>query len=271
MFKSILTVSQGGPDAAMSFGLAARLAATFDAVVDALHLTSTVTHDVVMGGEMMPILVGDGDEGERTTESARQYARILEPLKTGSTYTADDVPTLDLLVSRGRCSDVIVLGRPGSDPENVQPVTVSTAIHECARPVMIAPPTPGQGSFDKVVVAWNGSAQAARAVGYALPFLARARQVTLVVAGRTPESVRAPYLVRNLGRLGIEATVDSIDAGGLSARARGRALLGYVNERQADLLVMGAYGRGQLLTFLGLGGATAKVISSCRVPLLVAN
>jgi nucleotide-binding universal stress UspA family protein len=34
---------------------------------------------------------------------------------------------------------------------------------------------------------------------------------------------------------------------------------------------MGAYGGGQLATFLGVGGATGKVISSCRVPVLVAN
>ena len=39
----------------------------------------------------------------------------------------------------------------------------------------------------------------------------------------------------------------------------------------ADMLVMGAYGRGQVLSFLGLGGATGKVISSCRVPLLMAH
>ena len=39
----------------------------------------------------------------------------------------------------------------------------------------------------------------------------------------------------------------------------------------ADLLVMGAYGHGGLTNFLGLGGATAKVISSCPVPLLLAH
>ena len=39
----------------------------------------------------------------------------------------------------------------------------------------------------------------------------------------------------------------------------------------ADLLVMGAYGRGQVMSFLGLGGATGKVISSSRVPLLMAH
>ena len=48
-------------------------------------------------------------------------------------------------------------------------------------------------------------------------------------------------------------------------------LLDYTHGKGADLLVMGAYGRGQVLSFLGLGGATGKVISSCRVPLLMAH
>jgi nucleotide-binding universal stress UspA family protein len=254
----------------MSFGLAARLSGAFDGVVDALHLTPGVTPDVVMAGEMMPMLTGDADDGERAAESARQFDRILRPL-AGATYTADDVPTLEQLVSLGRCADVIVLGRPGSDPENVTPATVQTAIHDCARPVMIAPPEPGRGAFEHVMIAWNGSFQAARAVGYAMPFLVKAGRITVVVVGGKPERVGAPVLVRNLARAGIAATVESIDPGAVSARARGRALLRHVNEKGADLLVMGAYGRGQLMTFLGLGGATAKIISSCRVPLLVAH
>lgn len=54
-------------------------------------------------------------------------------------------------------------------------------------------------------------------------------------------------------------------------RCAGRALLDYTHGKGADLLVMGAYGRGQVMSFLGLGGATGKVISSCRVPLLLAH
>jgi len=63
----------------------------------------------------------------------------------------------------------------------------------------------------------------------------------------------------------------AIDPGAVSGRARGRALLDYTHGKGADLLVMGAYGRGQVLSFLGLGGATGKVIASCRVPLLLAH
>jgi len=89
--------------------------------------------------------------------------------------------------------------------------------------------------------------------------------------GGTPDDVGAPYLARNLGRHGLKTTIDAIDPGAVSGRARGRALLDYTHGKGADLLVMGAYGRGQVMSFLGLGGATGKVISSCRVPLLLAH
>ena len=276
MFKSILAVSEGGPDAAMSFKLATRVAGIFDGTVDALHLpvgpAGGMAGGLAMSGEAMPLMMNIDDERleARAKESKAQYDAIVAPIK-GATYSAAETATLDTMVAMGRCSDVIVLGRPGADPENVAPATVEAAIYECARPVMIAPPTAGAGAFANVIVAWNGSFQAARAVEYSLPFLAKATQVTILVVGSTPEDVGASYLARNLGRQGIKTVVDAIDPGAVSGRARGRALLDYTHGKGSDLLVMGAYGRGQVLSFLGMGGATGKVISSCRVPLLMAH
>lgn len=276
MLKSILAVSEGGPDAAMSFALASRVAGLFDGVVDALHLpvgpAGGMVGGLAMSGEAMPLLIEIDDERleNRAKESERVYKELVGPIKE-ATYTAAQTATLDTLVAMGRCADILVLGRPGADPENVAPATVEAAIYECARAVMIAPPKPGAGGFDSVIVAWNGSFQAARALEYALPFLAKAKEITILVAGSTADDVGAPYLARNLGRHGLKAKIDAIDPGAVSGRARGRALLDYTHGKGADLLVMGAYGRGQVLSFLGLGGATGKVISSCRVPLLMAH
>ena len=276
MFKSILAVSEGGPDAAMSFKLAARVAGMFDGTVDALHLpvgpAGGMAGGLAMSGEAMPLIMNLDDERleERAAQSERAYKEIVAPVK-GATYTAAKTATLDTLVAMGRCADLLVLGRPGADPENVAPATVEAAIHECARAVMIAPPNAGEGPFGSVIVAWNGSFQAARAVEYSLPFLAKASLITILVAGNTPDDVGAPYLARNLGRHGLKTTIDAIDPGAVSGRARGRALLDYTHGKGADLLVMGAYGRGQVMSFLGFGGATGKVISSCRVPLLMAH
>jgi nucleotide-binding universal stress UspA family protein len=276
MLKSILAVSEGGPDAAMSFKLAARVAGIFEGAVDALHLpvgpAGGMAGGLAMSGEAMPLIMDLDDERleARAAESERAYKAIVAPVN-GATYTAAKTATLDTLVAMGRCADLLVLGRPGADPENVAPATVEAAVHECARPVMIAPPNAGEGGFGSVIVAWNGSFQAARALEYAMPFLEHATKVTLLIVGTKPDDVGASYLARNLGRAGVNPTIDAIDPGAVSGRARGRALLGYTHDKGADLLVMGAYGRGQVLSFLGLGGATGKVISSCRVPLLMAH
>jgi nucleotide-binding universal stress UspA family protein len=276
MFKSILAISEGGPDAAMSFGLAARIAAMFGGTVDAVHFSESRPHDVDIAAQAMPFLkpLSDGRLKARAAESERTFRELIAPI-AGATFTGGEDVTRDQLVRMGRYASIVLIGRPGADSDNIAPATVKTAIYDCARPVVIGPPDAAPNSGAKpiasVVVAWNGSAQAARAVGYALPFLEKARTVTVVVAGAQPDDVDTPLLLRNLGRRGIAATVETMDPGAVSGRARGRALLEYAREKKADLLVMGAYGHGGLTNFLGLGGATAKVISSCPVPLLVAH
>jgi nucleotide-binding universal stress UspA family protein len=272
--KTILAVSEGGPDAAMSFRLATRVASLFGAAVDGLHI-NTVSGDAVRGfagGEAMPLMMSLDDErlAARGQASQQAYKDLLEPAGN-ATYSAAETAQLDTLIAMGRSVDLVVLGRPGSDPENVAPATVESALFECSCATMIAPPEAGAGPFNNVIVAWNGSRQAARAVSYSMPFLQAARKVTLLVVGSTPQEVNAPYLARHLGRHGIATEIDGIDPGAVSGRARGRALLGYIHKAGADLVVMGAYGGSQALSFLGLGGATGKVISSCRVPLLMTH
>ena len=276
MYKSILAISEGGPDAAMSFGLAARIASMFGGTVDAVHFSESRAHDVDIAAQAMPFLkpLSDGRLKARAAESERAFRELIAPI-AGATFTGGEDVTRDQLVTLGRFASVLLIGRPGADADNIAPATVKAAIYDCARPVVIAPPDSAPNADKKpissVVVAWNGSAQAARAVGYALPFLEKARTVTIVVAGEKPDDIGTSLLLRNLGRRGIAATVETMDPGAVSGRARGRALLEYAREKKADLLVMGAYGHGGLTNFLGLGGATAKVISSCPVPLLLAH
>ena len=272
MIKSILVVSEGGPDAAMSFRLAARIAHIFDSAVDALHLATDPSRasGSLAGDAMPPVMNLDDDRlNERGRASAEAFRTLLEPSR--ATYSVAETAQVGTMVAMGRSVDLLVLGRPGSDPGNVAPATVEAALFECACPVLIAPPDAGSGPLMSAIVAWNGTQQAARAMVYALPFLRRAAKVTLLVVGSAPEDVKAPYLARHLGRHGIAADIDAIDPGAVSGRARGRALLDYTHTSQADLLVMGAYGQRHALGFLGLGATTAKVISSCRVPLLMAH
>ncbi len=112
---------------------------------------------------------------------------------------------------------------------------------------------------------------AARVVEYALPFMLKATKVTLLVMAASPTMSGRPISrAISPGRGSMPVSRRSIPAPPPAARAAG-ALLAYTYDKSTDLLVMGAYGRGQIMSFLGLGGATGKVISSCRVPLLLAH
>lgn len=272
MYKSILAISEGGPDAAMSFRLAGRIAAMFGGTVDAVHFAEDQPHDIDIAAQAMPFLKPLSDERmkARAQESERAFRELIAPLK-GATFTGEQGMTREALVKSGRYASLVVIGRPGADDENISPETVKAAIYDCARPVVIAPPDLKDGPIASIVVAWNGSAQAARAVGAAQPFLATARKVTVLVADTEPDEVGTAFLLRNLSRRGIDAAVDTKDFGAVTGRGRGRALLGYAQDKGADLLVMGAYGHGGLSNFLGLGGATAKVIASCPIPLFLAH
>ena len=104
MIKSILAVSEGGPDAAMSFKLAARVAAEFGGAVDALHLpvgpAGGMVGGLAMSGEAMPLIMNLDDERleQRAKETERAYKETLAPIK-GSTYTAAKMATLDSMVA----------------------------------------------------------------------------------------------------------------------------------------------------------------------------
>ena len=129
-----------------------------------------------------------------------------------------------------------------------------------------------QTSFqlDTAVVAWDFSKTAARAVADAIPILQKTKRVYIVTATNekgidTRRS--ATELARHLAHHRIEVTVDTTDAAG---RDIGTVLKSYCEKRDADLLVMGAYGHSRLREFI-LGGATRGMLSKPTLPVLMSH
>jgi nucleotide-binding universal stress UspA family protein len=274
--KTILSVADGGPALDDVLSLAARCAAQFESVHDVLHV-----RDIAAMGAAAAVAGFDGAiatdftpfqkrAAERAARARSGFERVLGREIKASFVELEGVES-ELVVQHGRVSDLIVVGRPGIDPDKPEPAYVSAALFESARPVLTAPPGMLRWPLRDVAIAWNGSAQAARAVGYALPFLKRAEVVTVLTIGAPETRAATTGIVRFLSHHGIKARSDNLDLGSVSARARGRGVLRYVDDNQVDLLVMGAYGHGAVMKFLGMGGATGKVISACKVPVLLAH
>ena len=121
-----------------------------------------------------------------------------------------------------------------------------------------------------VVLAWDGSRAAARAMADALPMLSKAKDV-VVLSVTNEKSVTYAGIgadaVRHLRAHGVEARAVEIDAAGDRI---GAVLERYVAESSADLLVMGAYGQSRFREFV-LGGATEHMLHNPIVPLMLSH
>ena len=139
---------------------------------------------------------------------------------------------------------------------------VERLIFESGRPILMCPEEFASELavvFDKVVIAWDHTAPAARAVADALPMLQAAANVRIVTATdkTTPaEQESGIALVSHLAEHGINATFETIKIEGSSV---GKVFEAYVKANAIDLLIMGAY-RHSRLNEIVWGGATKTVI-----------
>lgn len=178
------------------------------------------------------------------------------------------------LVVQARYADLVVIGQfdpteavPGLLPNFPESVLLATP-----RPVLVVPfageaTTPPQ----RVLVAWDASLTATRAVTAALPLLQTAAQVDAVVFnahqrneahGPQPGHDLALYLARHGVKVDVLTRETDSDVG--------NALLSLAADRGSDLIVMGGYGHARFREIL-LGGTTRTVLASMTVPVLMAH
>ena len=171
------------------------------------------------------------------------------------------------LAVRGRLADLIVTAKPPVDHEQV-PMMLESALRETGRPVLIAPAA-GAGQLGRrVALAWNGSAEASRAVALAHPFLERAEEVLVIsVCEDGPVVPSAEELADYLTWHGLAAKTVTVEG---TAGTAGDLLLEQAAKAGADLLVMGAYTRDRVNRLI-FGGATAAVLAHATVPLLMVD
>ena len=175
------------------------------------------------------------------------------------------------LARRTRTRDlcIVALNGNGDGQESI----AEAVIFGSGRPVIVLQSGSAatvRGALDTVVVAWDGSRSAARALADAIPILSVAKKVrVLTVINEKPTAVSGLGVepVRHLQTLGIEAAVEEIDVDGATI---GNALECYVRTSVTDLLVMGAFGHSRFRELV-LGGATQSMLNSARVPVLLSH
>jgi nucleotide-binding universal stress UspA family protein len=171
------------------------------------------------------------------------------------------------------CTDLVILGQriPDHDTGLYRPEDV---ILSCSRPVLVVPYAGRRPDRlgEHVLVAWNGSRQAGRAVEEALPLMNASSAVTVLLVDPDDELADvelAQDLVAHLGRHGLNARTQVIRRD-LATSAVSNTILTQVAELDADLLVMGAYSHSRFREII-LGGVTRDILRDMNVPVLMAH
>ena len=178
----------------------------------------------------------------------------------------------DVIARIGGAYDLIVLGRQsGSDTatSNLTRLMIEASLFTTGRPVLISPTTISPKLGEKILIAWNRSAQAARAFHAAKAlFLDRAERIRLLsVTTGAKAGPEASEIAENLAWHGIDAEVREFSP---DHRSIGDVLLAQAGAMGADLVVMGAFSHSRLRN-LFLGGVTAHVLDNTEIPVLMAH
>ena len=276
-FKDILVHVDSTPASVIRLRLGLALARRFGARLSGLH----VVPDPDVPPYFKPSAVA------RIAEIYRENAREADLLAEGSFREATkdiDIVTAwrsvegdmaQLLAERARFADLLLVGQ--SDTEN--PPTLSAfslpekVVVAAGTPILVVPT---RGAFDDigrhVLVTWDGSREAARAVHDAMPFLQTAERVSLLAVdpnrqGHVHPTANAPDMAAHLARHGVPTEPTEIPS---ADRSVTEVLLAHATSIGADLLVMGAYGHPRLLEFV-LGGTTEALLERAAVPILMSH
>ena len=191
-----------------------------------------------------------------------------EPAVFSFGWPRDEAAEDALIGSRGRVFDLIVLGRPGPDPQNPRMPPLEAALFDSGRPVLVVPPSVPQTLARNVLVAWNGSTEQARTNAFAIPLLRLADKVTvLTVEGGTTPGPSGEEAALHLSRNGIKATAVTVKPG---AHTTGEAILDHATSLGCDLLVKSAYTQSRLRQMI-FGGTTRHVLANATLPILMAR
>jgi nucleotide-binding universal stress UspA family protein len=177
----------------------------------------------------------------------------------------------DLLVDYARLRDLTIIGVP--EHLYQEHWFAESIIFGSGRPTLIIPMVnENERSFalEHVVVAWDFSRTAARAVADALPLLVKAKRVSVMtITGEKEIDTKrsGAELAKHLALHGASVVLEQVDAAG---RQIGDVMESYVNSWRADLLVMGAYGHSRLREFI-LGGATRSMLARPPLPILLSH
>lgn len=276
MIKDILltlTAVESGP---ASLDYATSVAQAFDA-----HLTgAALTHDLIVPGSIFDgsaaaLMESYRRESENAARAA--IARFEEKTRREALPAASmilDARALgaaELLARTARRFDVTIIQQAEPDSVDDESVLIEATLFGSGRPVLVVPYIQDKPlKLDRIMVGWDGSRNAARALGDAMPFIRRSKLVEIVTISpdtKPTDTIPGAGIGHHLSRHGVNVEVRNLMADNIGVANR---ILSHAADHSIDLIVMGGYGHSRLREFV-LGGATREILQSMTVPVLMAH
>jgi len=277
-YKTLTVHLDTSARASARLSLALKLARTYGSHLDGLFASFELSprEFYVMAGTADYYDAHHRMRSEQRAAIERLFHEELARAQVAGAWLASEGDPVATVTRHGRSTDLTILGQTDlNEPEAyVADHFTESIILGTGGPVLVIPYT---GYFEsvgeRVLIAWNGSREAARAVHDAIPFIARAAHVTIAAISSTfrsvPSQASCTDLSTMLARHGAN-TVDIARFDRSSSETTGGALLSYAAENNFDLLVMGAYGHARLQETV-LGGATRTVLLDMTLPVLMSH
>jgi nucleotide-binding universal stress UspA family protein len=280
--RKLLVPMAGIDDEAPALSTALAVAKTTGAHVDALFMAIDAKLEIPPGDYISPAIFDQiTRDTERENDTRRQRTKSLfdrlvhdhaaattaEPGKRelSAAFIEGAGPVHSLMAHHGRLCDLIVVeraARTGTETTRL----IEAALRESGRPVLITGRAMPAGFAKSIAIAWNGSLEATRTIGFAMPLLEQAAKVVvLTVEGDARYGPPASELIGYLAWHGVSAVPVSLAP---AAHGQGDALLGAAKEHQIDLMMLGAYTRGEFRRLV-LGGVTGAMLAKSPLPLLM--
>ena len=277
-YRSIMVCLDDSARSQDRLDLALKLALRHEAHLTAVHLAYLPVTSSFMQDDTAPLLEKLEEElAARRQRARRAFEDAAARADVRSAWATARNHELDAVAALARGSDLVIAGqRDQLDPATyVGEGFPDRFLLETARPVLMVPAVGTlNAGFERIVVAWNGSREAARAVADALPFLIAAEQVTVVTVMRgaarreSPRAVPAPDIAAFLRRHGVRTSV--LEDPGSDDPAQWLLARTQEDDLQTDLIVAGAYGHSRLSEFI-LGGVTRTLLTEMTVPVLMSH
>ncbi len=178
-----------------------------------------------------------------------------------------------IIATHARHADVAIVGRPTKTTSDASHAILEGPLFESGRPVIIVPPDWRPREIGQsVLVCWKPTREAARALGDAEDFLAGADRVTLVTVDAKPSETGygahpGTDISAHLARRGVKVELINLDSAG---RSETKAIQDQALAIDADLIVMGGYGRSRMSEFI-FGGVTREMLKASTYPVLMAH